>query len=313
MFRLPEDHLVTAHSELPLSAELLRKGFTVRDARTASVSYGRLRGSDLVSPYFGTRIDPRTALTVESRTRLLIRRLGHGVFASHATAAALWRLHLEAGDRGPIHLAVSAPRRAPHAHGLVGHSLRLRPRDVSTRLGIPVTSPIRTWLDLAADGVSLDDLIVAGDRIVHAKAPLATADELADAVELWRGRGIRTIREALAQLHVLSDSGRETRLRHAIVMRGLPSPAIQHPVLDREGKLIGHADLAFPEYRTLLEYEGDHHRADRSQWTHDLDRFNRYQAAGWVPYRINAGNFAELEKTLRLVEDSLRARGWEGP
>jgi hypothetical protein len=217
-------------------------------------------------------------------------------------------MHLTTPDL--VDLSVVAPRRAPHAAGIRGHALRLRGSDVSRRSGLPVTSPVRTWLDLAASGASVDDLVVAGDRIVHARDPLATLDDLARAIERHHGRGIRSLHEALPLLSALSDSGRETRVRTAVVSRGLPQPVAQHRVLDHAGQLIGVADLAFVGYRVLIEYEGDHHRTDGAQWSRDLHRFNRYQRAGWMAFRVDAGRFAEIAATLDLVEAALVGRGW---
>ncbi|GAA1519209.1 hypothetical protein BJ978_001902 [Agromyces terreus] len=299
---------MTAHSKLP--AALRRAGFTVAEAEASGVTYGRLRARDLSTPYTGTRIEAGTILDTRARSLLLVRRLGDGVFVSHATAAHLWGFHLDRAEDEPIHLSVLAPRRAPHAAGLRGHSLRLRNGEAIARFGVPITAPIRTWLDLAATGSSVDDLIVAGDRLLSRRAPLAEPDALVRAVAGWKGRGTRNAAAALAKLESCADSGRETRLRAALVARGLPTPTVQHPVHDDTGELVGHADLAFPEYLTLLEYEGDHHRTDRGQWTHDLTRFNRYQRAGWAAFRVNAGNFASLEATLDLVEAHLRSRGW---
>jgi hypothetical protein len=217
-------------------------------------------------------------------------------------------MHLATPTR--VDVSVVAPRRAPHAAGITGHSLRLTPADVARRLGLPVTSPVRTWLDLAAAGESVENLVVAADRIVHARNSLASIEDLGHAIERHRGRGIRSLRRALPLVSDGSDSGRETRVRTAVVARGLPVPVVQHRVLDHAGRLIGIADLAFPDYRTLVEYEGDHHRTDRDQWRRDLDRFNRYQRAGWIALRVETGQFAAMSATLDTLEAALRLRGW---
>lgn len=152
--------------------------------------------------------------------------------------------------------------------------------------------------------------MIAGERIVHGRAPLASIADLARGVERWRGRGVRSLHEALPLLSDRSDSGRETRVRRAITSAGLPAPSPQHRVYDDHGELIGVADQAFPEYRVLLEYEGDHHRTDRRQWNIDLVRFNRYQQSGWIALRIEARQLAALTPMLDSVESALRSRGW---
>ena len=297
---------MTAHNPLPESLD--PAGFTVADARWAGVRYSRLRAQDLGAPYPGVRRAAGLPLTFEARCRLVLSRLGDGVFLSHTSAAQLWRMHLD--TPALVDVSVVAPRRAPHAGGIHGHAIRLAPSDVSRRFGLPMTSPVRTWLDLAAAGESIENLVVAADRIVHAHDPLASIDDLGRAVERHRGRGIRSLHQALPLVSDRSDSGRETRVRSAILGRGLPSPIAQHRVLDHAGRLIGIADLAFPEYRTLLEYEGDHHRTGRVQWGRDLARFNRYQRAGWIALRVEAGQFTSMSETLDTLEAALQLRGW---
>ena len=34
-------------------------------------------------------------------------------------------------------------------------------------------------------------------------------------------------------------------------------------------------DLAWPEFRVAIEYDGDHHRTDKAQWRRDNDKMNR--------------------------------------
>lgn len=299
---------MTAHHALP--GGLDPNGFTVAEAVRAGAGYGRLRGRDLSAPYAGTRIATGIPLTIEARARLVLRRLGDGVFVSHRSAAAVWRFQLETSAPAPLHVSVVAPRRAPHASAISGHSLRLTTRDVTRRSGLPVTTPIRTWLDLAAIGSSTEELVVAGDRITNSRAPLASLDDLCGAVDVYRGRGIRRLREALPLISDRSDSSRETRVRTAILAHGLPKPVLQLSIHGGDGSFIGIADFAFPEYRVLLEYEGDHHRTERPQWSRDLARFNRYQEEGWIALRIDAGQYATMATTLQTLEEVLRRRGW---
>jgi hypothetical protein len=299
---------MTARHALP--GELDPNAFTIAEATRAGVGRGRLRGRDLAAPYNGTRIAMGVPLTVEARARLVLRRLGDRVFVSHRSAAVIWRFQLETPAHEPLHVSVVAPHRAPHATGISGHSLRLTTCDVTERSGLPVTTPIRTWLDLAASGSSTEELVVAGDRITNSRAPLATLDALCRAVDGYRGRGIRHLHEALPLISDRSDSSRETRVRTAILAQGLPRPVLQLPIHGGDGSLIGIADFAFPEYRVLLEYEGDHHRTERPQWTRDLARFNRYQQQGWIALRIDAGQYATIATALDTLEDVLRRRGW---
>ncbi|MCM3656445.1 hypothetical protein M3147_04195 [Agromyces mediolanus] len=303
---------MTSHAELPEEIDP-GVGFSVRAARGAGVGRGRLQNASLAAPVYGMRIDAATQVTRIDRCRLLLGRLEPPVYLSHRTAAEIWRLQLPVALDDPIHLSVLAPRRAPHAAGIRGHQLRLRPGDVATVDGLPVTTPVRTWLDLGAAGASVEELVIAGDRILHRRSPLAGLGDLVRRTNGWRGRGGARLRAALPLLDPGSDSSPETRVRLAMAGRGFPAPVAQFRVLDAAGGFVAVSDLAFPEYLVACEYEGDHHRSDPRQWSSDLARFNRYTAAGWAAFRLSAADLAALDEALDLVERALRARGWRGP
>jgi very-short-patch-repair endonuclease len=85
----------------------------------------------------------------------------------------------------------------------------------------------------------------------------------------------------------LAESPMETRLRLLLVDAGAPPPTAQHTVRDREGRVVGRVDLAWPELRLAVEYEGDHHR-ERAQFQRDVARLNALRAAGWTVLRFTA-------------------------
>lgn len=73
---------------------------------------------------------------------------GHGSVASHETALAIFGL----ADAMPpvIHLTLRRRFRG-RRKGVVVHRAPLPPNDVTTREGIPVTTPLRTIADVASD------------------------------------------------------------------------------------------------------------------------------------------------------------------
>ena len=79
----------------------------------------------------------------------------------------------------------------------------------------------------------------------------------------------------------------ETRLRLVIVDGGLPRPVAQFEVRDAAGRLIGRVDLAYPEWRIAIEYDGDHHRG-RVAYRDDQRRANALRVAGWTVLRFTA-------------------------
>jgi very-short-patch-repair endonuclease len=75
----------------------------------------------------------------------------------------------------------------------------------------------------------------------------------------------------------------ETRLRLILVFAGLPQPAVQYEVPAANARL----DLAYPELKVAIEYDGDHHR-ERRQFQRDVARLNRLRMAGWIVLRFTA-------------------------
>ena len=50
--------------------------------------------------------------------------------------------------------------------------------------------------------------------------------------------------------------------------------------------LIARNDLAYPELRIAIEYEGDGHRTDRTQWRRDIRRQRELEDLGWIVIRL---------------------------
>ncbi|WP_161972413.1 DUF559 domain-containing protein [Glaciihabitans arcticus] len=228
---------------------------------------------------------------------------------SHSTAARLigipvpWWSERDAR----LHVSVAAPRRAPHAAGIIGHRSRLTERDGVVMRGVRVTSPVRTWLDLASM-VRFADLVAAGDYIIHWRLPLAERDELSRAVESFgRARGAINLRKALPLLSDRAESPPESELRVILAVAGLPSPDINHALVDTDTGRHLRPDFTFREHRVILEYQGDYHRT-REQWRKDMTRRSKLEAEGWYVMEINADDLRSPEELVARVRTVLARR-----
>ena len=94
--------------------------------------------------------------------------------------------------------------------------------------GIPVTTPERTWLDMA-ELLTVDELVAMGDSCVRVPGPTwrigicrtATSPDLQRMIDRHKGkRGIRKAKEAIKLIRIGSDSPQETMLRLAMVGPG---------------------------------------------------------------------------------------------
>jgi hypothetical protein len=154
--------------------------------------------------------------------------------------------------------------------------------------GIPVTSPTRTALDLGCwypttSGVAAIDSLARATDIKAADVELLA--------QRYPGRrGIARGRLAISLFDPGAQSPKETWLRLVLVQAGLPRPQTQIPVLNEFGSAIAYLDMGWEDVKVAVEYDGDQHRSDRSQYNWDIRRLERLQHMGWVVIRVVAGD-----------------------
>ncbi|MFJ6311755.1 hypothetical protein [Pseudarthrobacter oxydans] len=135
----------------PLPEELRGRPFTLVDASLAGVSSRRWRHSSMERFGRGIRMESATAaLPLSVRVRPFIEVNGRCA-ASHATAAELHGLPQRRQNEGLEVYHLIRPEGAAHLarpHVIV-HRMKLFEDEVMTMGGLPVTTPARTWLDMA--------------------------------------------------------------------------------------------------------------------------------------------------------------------
>ena len=91
---------------------------------------------------------------------------------THHSGARIWALGLPPWlqEDWRIHIARDRSSSKPRRRNVVGHRMTFKPGEVVMHDGVRVTSPARTWLDLASL-LTVDELIAAGDSIVAAHGP----------------------------------------------------------------------------------------------------------------------------------------------
>lgn len=224
---------------------------------------------------------------------------------SHWTAAQLHELPLPSRSHS-VHVTAAAPARAPRGRDVVGHTSTLG-TSVLVR-GVRASTPVQTWVEMSTE-LNHVDLVVMGDALVRRKQPLAELDDLAAAVAAHRGnRGNANLVAAFARVRARTDSARETLLRLAIVDFGLPEPLVNFEVRDASGRFVAFADLAYPQFRVIAEYDGEQHRTDERQFHRDIDRLDDLAEERYRVVRFNKSHIS-LERLNRLRR-ALLAAGW---
>jgi very-short-patch-repair endonuclease len=85
----------------------------------------------------------------------------------------------------------------------------------------------------------------------------------------------------------------------------LPAPVPQYVVL-AAGDFLGRVDLAWPEARLIVEYEGAHHFED-GQIRRDDERYRRLAAAGWRVIRLSANDLRDMVAVVARIAAALAA------
>lgn len=185
------------------------------------------------------------------------------------------------------------------------------PVTVVTRQGVPVSSPVDTFVALATL-LDLVDLVIVGDAMV--KKRLTTPEALTAAASASRDRGAVRARRAAAFVRAGVDSPMETRLRMLIVLAGLPEPTVNHILRDHAGEWVARLDLSYPDYKLIVEYDGRQHADDAGQWERDIERHEFLDDDGWKLLVVTSkGIHREPEQTLRRISSALLRRGCRVP
>ncbi|MHC5796814.1 endonuclease domain-containing protein [Lacisediminihabitans sp. FW035] len=280
-------------------------GFTVGTARNFGIAPSRLRAGDLDNSVWGVRAMNAPA-DLRGRCALLQLRIPERAFFSHSTAALLYGIPLPWASEhaGDLHVAVPSPSRALSAIGVVGHRLAVMPTDVNVLSRLRVTSVTRTWTDLA-DQLAFEDLVAAGDFLIHWRQPLTTTTALEEAIRLRCGRrGSRALSRAVQRLNERAESPPESWLRLILEDAGFPPPHINREVTDHHGEFVARTDFIFEGLRLVLEYQGDYHRTTKGQWRADMTRRSKLEANGWRVMELNADDLkdpAELVARIRRL------------
>lgn len=222
---------------------------------------------------------------------------------SHRSAAALWGFGKEHPDY--IDLSVHCHRSVKQAGVRVHDRAGLWNRDIGARLGIPVTQPVRTFLDLVSvmGPRDLERSINEADKL-----DVIDADSLRRALDDYRGQpGVRPLRRILDEHNFrLSDDELERLFRPIATSAGLPVPLTKH-MLDKF-----EVDFFWPDLNLVVETDGWRYHRTPSAQARDALRFQTHTAAGRTPLRFSHWQVkyepAHVLSILTKTAANLRAR-----
>jgi very-short-patch-repair endonuclease len=256
----------------------------------------RVRSGRLWRVHQGVYAVGRPTLTLHGRFSAAVLSCGLGAALSHSAAGVLVGLLEERGPRIDVTVPGSGGRRRRGA--VIIHRGPLPAADVTTKHGIPVTTPARTLIDLA-------DLLPRR-RLERA---LDEADYLRLDVSDLRPRPGRRGSGALAEALGRHQAG-ATRTRSDLEERmlsllhrfRLPTPDVNATVEGYE------ADFVWREQRLIVETDGWAAHGTRGAFERDRRRDADLLAAGWRVLRVSYDRLErEPEWVAERIAEALRA------
>lgn len=227
---------------------------------------------------------------------------------SHESAGRLCGFRQAPADR--VVLTVASNRRSPEAGVVHRYGKDLAPEHVEQWNGLPVTTPLRTIIDLAATlhiaslRSLLQDVIVTEHRFSR-----ATVGAFVATLHRRGKRGMANLTRVLDDMgpgEGLPRSELERLLDEVVLRSGLPKPAHEHPLPGR-GAVTGFVDRCWPDARLIVEGDGRRWHDRREQALLDASRSLEASAKGFETIRLKWEHLAHDPGTtaglLRKVHD----------
>jgi very-short-patch-repair endonuclease len=218
------------------------------------------------------------------------------------SAAHLFGVPFVGGD-DPVE--VLTPRKFGPVSGMKIHVGALAPGDRSVHGRWRIATPLRTCWDVAswlevAEAVAFADALAARD--------LVTGDMLERYGQQRKGaKGYVRFTKVLALMDRSAESAPESRLRVGLALGGITGLVTQFDIV-RDGCFVARVDLALPEAKIAIEYDGRWH-ASTSQLERDRLRLNRLLGAEWIVFHVTADQLrGGLDELLRDLRAAIRSR-----
>jgi very-short-patch-repair endonuclease len=268
---------------------------------TEAIANGVLRSHQLRAHYRAVFPDvyalKGTELTPHQRARAAwLWSHRNGVLMGLTAAALHGAKWLDEGL--PVELVTSNAR---PPRGVRTHDLCIHPEERMLLGGLPVTTAARTAFDIGRRHPTRST-IAQMDALLR-----ATGVEVVAVAARHRGaRGLRQLETVLGLVDAGAQSSKESWLRLTLIEAGLPRPQTQISVRSSDGMRTYYLDMGWEDVVVAVEYDGDHHRTDRWQYTKDVRRLEELERLGWIVIRVLAEHTSS--DIVRRVRDGLARR-----
>jgi hypothetical protein len=222
--------------------------------------------------------------------------------ASHWSAAYLWGMTSRCPD--VIEVTSRRHQRVQRLAFTLHESKDILESDIVQVDGIPVTSAVRTVVDL---GASAPPWMVERCLDSGLRRGLFTAWQvrcfIARVARPGRN-GVGTIRplvEERLEWASITDSDLEDLVRAVIKSTGLPMPELQHDLFRPDGSFVGRYDFAYVEKLSIIEADSWRFHMDPVSFERDRQKQNEAIALGWTVYRITWRQLIDDPESVRAI------------
>lgn len=283
-------------SESPASTPATHGARLVTDRTRAQFTRGHWK------PSRGVRL-PEDERSIIAQCAALALVAHSAVVFSGLTAVTIWDGVESRGSDIEVTVGADNPLiQRPH---VICRRRHLDDRDVAWAKGLAVTTPQRTFVDVARF-LSLPRLVAVGDDFV--RRGLCTRAQLEEVVQRMTGqRGVKRARQAIPLIDPRSESPRESIVRILLHERGFPPPTPQVNIFDAEGRFIARGDLVYEKERIVIEYDGEHHLTRQTQ-AKDASRRGKLAVNNWLIVTVVAEDVSRPERLVAKVQAALDAR-----
>lgn len=263
------------------------------------VGRGQLRGPGVRRLFRDVYVRAGTTLTHALRCEGASLALPRGAVITGRSAATVRGVRL-AWPEDDVQILAPPEMRLGRRRGLDVRRSVVEPGDAEPWSHGLLASPMRATLDVLL-GRPLPDAVADLDALLRARVVDRAA--VAAMVAGRSDNGIVDARRAVELADARAEQLPESRLRVILVLAGL-HPVPQHWIEDRTGRLAC-VDLAFPEHRLAVEYDGDWRDGERWALNRDRDRLNRVHATGWDVLFVTAPMLRNERALIRTVHQAL--------
>lgn len=288
----------------------LRRALITRVGRRrvdADLRRGRLRRI-----WGGVLIDSSRQLDVRTRAVAALLLCGPDAVICGRTAA--WLYGCTAADTSDVHVLVPYEHPARKRPGLAVHNGPMPDDDLVELAGLRVLSLERTIADV---------LCTAQPREALAVTDQALALQNAEGREVFRARLDRRLAgradprgtkraEWLLELATgRAESPPESWLLLEIVELGFPVPEVNWRLRGPDGTVIYMLDLAWPELRIVLEYNG--YAVHYGREAQDQARADELRRRGWIVLTATKEDLKDSRRLEQALRTAFANRGYRRP